>query len=272
MALAGAPGVARAQARIVADRIPPADSAKPRPAPSPVLVALLSAGAPGAGQYVLRLDRWIPIAAGELFGWWEASRQNRSARNYERRFRDVAWQVARRVSVGARRDTVFEYYELLSKGPYNSSGPFDMDPRTSALEPDTTPGTFNAYIWKLARDLNLGGSAPVPGTRGYENALAYYRENAIPPTFAWDWGTRYLEQQVYVDLVHRADATFRRRDRTIALILANHAASAVDAFVAARLRTLTGFQVIEVRTGFEPDGADVRWQAAVRVGWPRGRI
>jgi hypothetical protein len=263
--------VGSAQARVVADRIP-TDSAKARPTPRPVVVALLSAGAPGAGQYVLKLDRWIPIAAAELFGWWEASRQNRSARRYERRFHDVAWEVARRVSVGARRDTIFEYYELLGKGEYNSSGPFDMDSRTPTLEPDTTPGTYNAAIWRLARDLRLGGSPPVPGTRGYESALDYYRENAIPPAFAWDWGTRYLEQQVYRDLVHRADATFRRRDRTIALILANHAASAVDAFVAASLRALTGVQGIEVRTGFEPDGADVRWQAAVRVGWPRGGV
>ena len=53
----------------------------------------------------------------------------------------------------------------------------------------------------------------------------------------------------------------------LGLILANHVTSAVDVFIAARLRELSRAPSVELRTGFEPGpGGQLRWSAGVRLG------
>jgi hypothetical protein len=136
--------------------------------------------------------------------------------------------VARRVSVGERRDTVFEYYEAMAY--FSSSGEW-----LPGGQPEQQAGTFNGEIWKLAQALYLPGRQPTaPGSAAYQQALQYYLQRAIPPGYAWAWGASNLEQQVFADLIGESDAAFRSATRYLGFILANHITSAVDALITAR--------------------------------------
>jgi hypothetical protein len=152
------------------------------------------------------------------------------------RYRDLAWRVARRVSVGERRDTVFEYYEALAQ--YSASGAWDATPAQDGLQPEQDTATFNGQLWALARGLFFGGQDFAPGSAQYETALLYYRTNGIQPAYAWAWGGSSLEQQVFADLIEDSDDAYRSSTRMLGLILDNHVASAVDALITARLRTI----------------------------------
>ena len=48
------------------------------------------------------------------------------ARAAERRYRDLAWEVARQHFAGERRDTSFVYYEAMER--WVESGAYDQDP------------------------------------------------------------------------------------------------------------------------------------------------
>lgn len=241
----------------------PRDTAGPRvPAP---LAALMSAAIPGTGELTLGLDRWVPQLALEAFAWWEYRAHRREARDFEARYRRLACQVARRPFVlvpGQCADsTDFEYYETMGKPFWPSSGSYDSDPNTAGVQPETDLSTFNGYVWAQAQ----GIYPSVP-----DQALAYYGRHAIPSGYRWDWGANGLEQTVYDELIHRSDAAFRTSSRLLGLILANHVTSAVDAYIAARLREVAArAPAIEVRTGFEPAGGEVRWRAGVRIGTGR---
>jgi hypothetical protein len=226
---------------------------------------LLSAAVPGAAQYLSGDARWVPYMALEAWGWVSYVQQRRSARSLERRYRDLAWQVARRISAGERRDTVFEYYESMVH--YSSSGVFDAEPLVEGVQPETRAGTFNGDVWLLAVALHVpGGRAPTPGSPGYDAALAYYTAHAIPPAYAWAWGASNLEQQVFAGLISDSDAAFRSATRYLGLILANHIASTVDALITSRLRHYAGdairFESVPVR-----DRGGLRWEHGVRIGF-----
>jgi hypothetical protein len=247
------------QAARPALRFATADSS--RPTPQAPLVALLSAALPGAGEYVLHLDRWMPLVAGEAFAWWQYRAHRQDGRSFERRYRKLACDVARvRFVPGTCRDTSdFEYYESLGKPRYNSSGAWDVDPDPNSFQPETDTTTYNGHVWQRANQLEPGSSL----------ALDYYRKYAIPEAFRWNWGGNTLEQTYYDELIRRGDDSFRTSSRILGLILANHLASAVDAFIAGRLRELARTPRIEVRSGFEPGGESVRWRAGVVITPPR---
>jgi hypothetical protein len=216
------------------------------PPPSPVFLA--SAVVPGAAQYLMGDDRWVPYAAVEAWAIISYAQQRRLARSLEQRYRDVAWQVARRVSVGERRDTVFEYYEAMAH--YRSSG---------GWLPDGAPE------WRLARALYFPGGQPAaPGSPAYEAALAYYMSRAIPPAYAWAWGGSKLEQQVFADLIGESDAAFRSAGRYLGLILANHVTSSVEAFITSRLRQLAG-ESLRLEPGPGRPGSDGGWEYGIRI-------
>ncbi|CAN5850343.1 hypothetical protein BH23GEM9_BH23GEM9_05030 [soil metagenome] len=227
------------------------------PPVSPVFLA--SAVIPGAAQWLMGDDRWVPYLATELWAVVSYMQQRRSARELEQRYRDLAWQVARRPDrPDVRRDTVFEYYETMAHYPSSGS-------HMPGGAPETQPGTFNGEIWKLARALYFpGGEAAAPGTPAYEQAVAYYQSRAIPPGYGWAWGASNLEQQVFADLITESDAAFRSATRYIGLLLANHITSAVDALVTARLRQLAG-QGVRIESTPHRDGNDFRMEYGVRL-------
>ncbi|MGH7505785.1 MAG: hypothetical protein ACRELX_09045, partial [Longimicrobiales bacterium] len=91
---------------------------------SPGAAFLASAVLPGAGQYALNADRWIPYLVVEAWAVFTFVDQRADAGTFERRYRDLAWSVARRGSTPPRRDSVFEYYEEM--GHFSESGAFDV--------------------------------------------------------------------------------------------------------------------------------------------------
>ncbi len=231
----------------------------------PGLALAASALLPGTGQLMLGAERWVPYAVVEAWAWVSYLDRRGEARSRERLYKDLAWSVARRISTGVRRDTVFDYYEAMAH--FAASGAFDADPRQPGIQPETDPTTFNGDKWLLARSLFIpsGGFYP-PGTIEYQRALDYYVRNAIPGSFAWAWGDSELEQQVFNELIRASDAAQRTATRLLGVIVANHVVSAIDALVLARLQARAGLQ-LRLGSGLDADASGLRWKAAVRVHW-----
>jgi hypothetical protein len=271
LALLGGSGSAAAWANAAeAQRAPPPQTTVRPPEASLDPRFLASAVLPGAAQYLAGDDRWVPYLAVEAWSWVSFIQQRQSARDLERRYRDLAWRVARRVSVGPRRDTIFEYYEAMANPHHPSSGAFDIEPTVDGVQPERQLGTYNGDLWALARALYIpAGHAAVPGTPAYEAALSYYLDNAIRPAYAWAWGASNLEQQVFADLIRDSDAAHRTATRYLGVIVANHIVSAVDALVTARLRQLSG-DALRLRTGPVPGraaGDGLRWEYGLQIGF-----
>jgi len=242
--------------------------ALPRTAAKPGIAFLASAILPGAGQWLQEEDRWVPYVLTETWAWATYFSNRSRAADLRADYRDLAWAVARRVSVGARRDTVFEYYETLSE--WQTSGAFDVDPRTDGTQPESDASTFNGDVWRLARSLLIpGGATAPPGSPEYERALQYYREHAIPEGYAWAWGPNGLEQQRFRELIRASDDASRAATLRLGIILANHVISAVDALVIARVREAAGGDgtpALHLESAVRPDAADGwRWTAGIRI-------
>ena len=256
-------GSARAQqARPLTHAVVPAGRVEPfRPGPAFLASALL----PGAAQYRAGDERWVPYIAAEVYAWASYIDNRRQADRLARQYRDLAWQVARRVSVGPRRDSIFEYYEAMADPQYGASGAYDLDQQTPGVQPETEPGTFNGDLWLLARELFFaGGQESVAGTPSHAAALQYYQQRAIPDPYAWAWGSSILEKQTFADLISESDAASRSASRYVGLIVANHLVSAVDALVTARLRELTG-GAMRIDGGAVRVGGELRWLQNVQI-------
>jgi hypothetical protein len=226
---------------------------------------LLSALVPGAAQYQAGDGRWVPYLAVEAWSWLSFIQQQRNGQRLARRYRDVAWRVARRVSAGeVRRDTAFAYYEAMADARYPASGAFDADPDVDGVQPERAPGTFNGDVWNLAQRLYLGGRPPLPDSPGYEAALAYYQRRAIPDGYAWAWGVSTLEQRAYRNLISESDEAYSAARQYLGLILANHITSTVDALVTARLRQL-GANGMELRTTPGRDAGGLNLESSLRI-------
>jgi hypothetical protein len=236
------------------------------PAIAPTKAFLASAVLPGAGQYLLGRERWVPYLAVE--GWSFLRWLSRSARgrDLQRDYREVAWAVARRVSVGERRDSVFEYYETLAN--WDASGAFDADPLRGGLQPERDTTTYNGNIWALARGLySPGGAEPQPGSQAEASAIEYYRSHAVPDSYLWAWGASRLEQQAYRTLIMDSDEAFREATFYLGVILANHVVSAIDALVTARGPLDEEGVRLRLRSGLLPASGDMRWHASVQIYW-----
>jgi hypothetical protein len=234
----------------------------------PGVAFLASALLPGAGQRLQGQDRWVPYLALEAWGWLDYRRRRNAGHRLEERYRELAWSVARRVSTGERRDTVFEYYEAMAH--WEASGVFDLDGRTPAVQPERDPGTYNGMIWQLAVAIYVPRGAPAEaGTAAYEAALRYYERHAVPPGYAWSWGAAGLEQQVFQELIRESDEALRAASRVLGLILANHAVSAVDALLVSRLRAQGPERVqVGLESALLPGSRGPRWGIGMRVGLP----
>lgn len=234
----------------------------------PTLVVVGSALIPGTGQFLLGAERWVPYAALEAWAWLSFLDRHHAARRFQDDYRDLAWATARRVSVGERRDSIFEYYEAMSH--YELSGAFDADPAQDGLQPELDNNTFNGTIWVLARSIYIpgGGNYP-PDSPQYQQALDYYRQHAIPDTYAWAWGASDLERQTFSTLIRNSDAAFRTATRLLGVIVANHVVSAVDALVSSRFQrrgTGAGVQV-HLDSRLRGAGADTRFETALHLSW-----
>jgi hypothetical protein len=225
---------------------------------------LASSLLPGAGQYYLREERWVPYLALEAWAWITYANQQSRGRALERRYRDLAWQVARRICPGARRDTTFQYYEHMAD--FHESGAFDTDESVSGVQPEQRVQTYNGQQWLRAKALYLRGFEAPPGTPEYHRALDYYAQNAIPSGYCWSWGDSNLEQDSFNRLIDQSDSALRAATRTLGLILANHVVSAIDALVTARLQAVTqGAMRLQIGSALEPIGPSLQWTTTVRL-------
>jgi hypothetical protein len=213
----------------------------------------------------LKDQRWVPYIALEAFGWLSYAHQKSRGRALERDYRDLAWNVARRVCDCNRRDTVFSYYEAMSE--LDESGFFDADRFTDGVQPETNPQRYNGQQWERAKALHLSGQEPVPGTAAYDSALAYYQRNAVPDGYRWDWRESPFEQEAFNRLIAQSDDALRTATRALGLILANHVVSAIDALVTARLQMVgPGTRELRIHSGFEPAFGSWQWTTRVRIG------
>lgn len=225
---------------------------------------LLSAVMPGAAQLRAGDGRWVPYAALEVWSWLSYLQHRRDGRRLAQRYRDVAWEVARRISAGERRDTAFLYYEAMADDRYPASGAFDTNPDVEGIQPEQASGTYNGHIWDLARDLYLRGGQAGPGDPDYEAAIAYYQRRAIPDSYAWAWGVSRLEQDAFRRLIGDSDEAYRTAKQYLGLILANHITSTVDALVTARLRQL-GADAVEFETVPSRGAQGLRLEHGIRI-------
>lgn len=231
---------------------------------------LLSAVAPGAGQYSLGTSRWILYVALEATALYWYFDRRAAGREFEADYRDLAWEVARSGIVGGeRRDGDFRYYEALAR--YERSGAFDVDPNRDGVQPETDPSTYNGSIWALARAMFFpAGVDSLPeDAPEYRSALEYYVERAFGPEFLWSWADDPSARLRYVRLIEESDGARRSATLALGLVLANHLASAVDAFVTARLRAVRSMpSSLEFESGVRMRGHEATWNAVIHIPWP----
>lgn len=226
---------------------------------------LYSVVVPGSGQWLLGQGRWPPYTALELWVWVQFLDARREGTQLRNRYRDLAWLVARRVSVGSRRDGDFEYYEALSS--FRASGALDADPVRPGIQPEPDERTYNGSAWALAKAIFFpAGEGPPPeDSPEYQRALAHYRQRAYSSEFAWDWGENGLEQEAYMRLIRSSDEVLRRATIMIGVLLGNHLVSAVDALISARIQARLPLPPVGVEALYDPRSAHGGWLLVFRV-------
>lgn len=200
---------------------------------------LSSAAVPGAGQAVLGQKRWLPYLALEVWAWVQYIETRREGGRRRREYQLLALDVARSRFPGPYPAGDFEYYEHMLKNV--ESGDFDLLPG-GPIDPETDTTTYNGRRWLDARRLfwKNPNNAPPPDSEPYVNALQFYQVNAIPAQYRWSWGSAQLEYDVFRRTIVRSNVAYKRSVQYLGVIIANHALSAVDAFVTLRLRTRAG--------------------------------
>lgn len=201
---------------------------------------------PGSGQLLAHQDRGAVYLAAEVYLLSRYLQLDHEAMREARRYRDIAFAVARRDFNPERRDTIFEYFEQMEK--FAESGVYDADPGP-AFVPESDARTYNGSVWLLARrtfweDPNV---PPDPTSPQYWQALQFYQARAVGPNFQWSWRDHALEHDVFRDYIRTSDAAFRSAQNQVGLLLANHLVSVVDAVISARLSAIAG-RAAQVRT------------------------
>lgn len=226
-----------------------ADTAPPRTALVRPLASLL---VPGSGQLLAGQDRGAVYLAAEVYLVSRFLQLDRDANREARRFRALAYDVARRAFSPTRRDTVFEYYEQMER--FAESGRYDTA-AGPAFVPENDPRTYNGAVWLLARQTfwEDPDRPPDPMSLEYWRALQFYQARAVGPDFRWSWRDHSLEHQVFRETIRRSDTAFRRAQSRIGLLLANHVLSTVDALISNRLTEATG-RPAALRTTVAPAG------------------
>jgi hypothetical protein len=200
---------------------------------------LASATAPGSGQAVLGQKRWVPYLAFEVWAWIQYIDTRREGGRRRREYQSIARDVARSPFPGPYPVGDFEYYEHMLKNV--ESGDFDVLPG-GEIDPETDTTTYNGRRWLDARRLfwEDADSAPSMDSQPYIRALEFYEVNAIPTQYRWSWRSARLEYDAFRRTIVRSNVAYKRSVTYLGVIIANHALSAVDAFVTLRLRTRAG--------------------------------
>jgi hypothetical protein len=200
---------------------------------------LASAAAPGSGQAILGQKRWLPYLALEAWAWIQYVDMRRDGGRRRREYQSLAREVARARFPGPYPVGDFEYYEHMLKNL--ESGDFDVLPG-GEIDPETDTTTYNGRRWLDARRLfwEDPNDAPPAGSPPYLAALDFYQVNAVPTQYRWSWRSAKLEYDVFRRTIVRSNVAYKRSVEYLGLIIANHALSAVDAFVTLRLRTRAG--------------------------------
>lgn len=194
-----------------------------------------SAALPGSGQAVLRQARAVPYLAIEAFAWSQYLSERREGRARRNDYVELARVVARAFFSETLPAGDFEYYERMEQ--FVESGVFDLAPG-GTLQPELDVSTFNGATWLLARQTFWEDPdiPPPVASSAYQDALDFYSRRAVRPEFRWSWRNAQLEQDLFRRTIERSNDAFRSSSALLGLILANHALSAVDAFVTLRLR------------------------------------
>lgn len=191
---------------------------------------------PGAGQALLRQERFVAYAAAEAFFVMRYAQHSRDARRERDRYRALAANVARSPFSSVRPHGTFEYYEFMAShiesGAFDAVAGGDLDP-----EPDTA--TFNGRLWLLARRTYWRNVATPPArdSREWRLAETFYSSRAVRPEFRWSWRDAQLEYDEFRRTIRRANDSFRDALTDLSVIIANHALSGVDALVSVRLQS-----------------------------------
>jgi hypothetical protein len=212
---------------------------------APWWTPLASVVLPGSGQAVARQTRAAGYLALELYTWLQYREARSDARRARSEYRRIAREEARKPCPGRCPDGDWDYYELLEKSQYVSSGRFDAIPG-GPLDPETADSTYNGSIWSLARELYFGSREMVPlNDPAYQRALDYYRSRAYGPEFAWSWRNAQGQQGVYRQAVVQWNRGNRSASTALSVALANRVFSLVDAFVTLRVQGGAGGQPSE---------------------------
>ena len=194
-----------------------------------------SAALPGSGQALLEQQRFLPYLALEGYAWLQFLADSREGRRQRSSYRTLARTVARAPLSSVTPSGNWEYYERMEH--FVESGAYDVDPG-GALQPEPDSTTYNGAVWLLARQTYWPDpSAPSPpSSAAYESALAFYRQRAVTPEYRWSWRNAELEQDVFRRTIARSNDAYRRAAQDLAVVIANHVLSTVDAYVTVRLR------------------------------------
>lgn len=219
----------------VARRVDVSEAAATRRDPSLATATLASAVLPGAGQALLRSSRAFIYAGIETLGWLRYSRQQNDGDRFRSRYRELSRTVARAQFNPAGPDGDWDYYERMEK--FAASGAYDRVPGGD-VDPESDPSSYNGSIWQLARQTYWRdpNTPPTPSSPEFQSALAFYIKRAVPADLRWSWIGAAEGFQEYRRSVAASNTAFKRAEQTAGLIIANHILSAVDAYVAVRMR------------------------------------
>lgn len=184
---------------------------------------LASAAVPGAGQAMLGNNRAVAYAAIELLAWLEYFQDRRDQNAQERAFKAIAARVARAHFTANPLDAPWAYYEQMRD--FLESGVFSKSATGVVPESDIT--TYNGFEWDVLKRAHAGDSLA---------ALPDYQQIAVRPEFQWSWRNAGLQWNQFKLTTGLRNDAYRRRQRDLEIVLANHVLSMIDAFTTFRLR------------------------------------
>ena len=219
-------------------------------------VPLASLIVPGSGQLLSGRARGLVSLAVEVWLVARVVGLDRRGDQEARAYRDLAYGIARRSFSSVRQDGPFEYYETMEK--WVESGAYDLDPGPD-FQPESDTSTFNGSVWALARRTFFSNPDSIPvGSPAHTAALAFYGERAVRSEFRWSWANARLEQDVFRAIIRSSDNAYRQKTNFLGMLVLNHLASGIDAFLSARGRRPAAIPRLDFRSA--PDEAVLGWQ------------